>query len=200
MPAQAAKPIAEILREIVEQLRHPPGARILKIGSDVPKAAQGCRAGVGGGHSGFYVQLCFRFDVSGDLGLQLPLATPGKHSLFPLFRQRSEHAGDGIGKARPLGCLKIKLLAAVRREAIEARFAIVFRQAVRSGDPTTLQQALKRGIQRAMADLQHIFRHVLDGMPVEVAEEQASQYQQVQGSLQEIDASGIGHRMRICLL
>ena len=70
---------------------------------------------------------------------------------------------DGGHHALEIGALGGELLAAGRRERIEARAAIVFRCAPLGGHPAVEQEALKRGIEGAFADFEDFIGAVADG-------------------------------------
>ena len=77
-------------------------------------------------------------------------------------------------------------------QAIELGAAVVLRRAVLERNPSSLDQAVQRRIQRPLLHLQHIVRALLDrfgdGVAVRRSEPQGPQNQQVQRALQQLDA------------
>src|SRR5205814_9247356 len=109
-----------------------------------------------------------------------------------LLNRRAEDAGDGVSQRVPLARLDLKLLAALRGQAIELRAPVVLGRARIEGNPPALDQAVQRRIQRSLLHLQHIVRAALDrfGYRVTVSrsEPEGSENQQVERALQQLDA------------
>ena len=83
------------------------------------------------------------------------------------------------------------------REAIELRLAVVLRQSIFRPDPSAPDQAVQRGVQRPLLDLQDVVGVSLDGMgdgmPMRRPEEQGPQDQHVQRALQGIRRAPFHH-------
>ena len=63
---------------------------------------------------------------------------------------------DGIGHSVPVLDLGFELFAACRSERVELRPAVVFRVGPLGLNPATVFEAVKRGIQRALPDLEKL--------------------------------------------
>lgn len=107
---------------------------------------------------------------------------------------RSENAGKGLAKALPFRVLRGKLLAACRRESVEARLAVVGGNAPLGGDPAFLQEALEGGIERAVFDLEGFAGGLLDesgdSMSVHGRPAQGAENDEVEGALHDFQAGG----------
>lgn len=82
----------------------------------------------------------------------------------------------------------MQFLATLGSQAIETRLALVFGEAVFRNEEAALQKPLQGGIERTVADLQHLvgllFYRVSNGMAVCRTKQQRPQDQQVQRSLE----------------
>src|SRR5262245_13065417 len=74
------------------------------------------------------------------------------------WRSRCEYALDGTHHAIELGAFGGELPAAGSGQRVEARSPVVLRRAPLRLHPTIEEQALKRRIQRTLANRQHIVR------------------------------------------
>jgi hypothetical protein len=73
-----------------------------------------------------------------------------------------KNASDGFAEALPLGVLGVELAAAGGGQRVETRAAVFGGGAPGSGDPLFLEEALERGIERAMLDLEGVAGGLLD--------------------------------------
>jgi hypothetical protein len=89
--------------------------------------------------------------------------------------------------------------AAGGRQRVVPRAAVVLRRAPRGRHPSLEQQPLQRGIERALADLQHVAGHALQmlGDPVAVrgAGRQRPEDQQIERPRQQLRALAFTHRL-----
>src|SRR5579872_152935 len=101
----------------------------------------------------------------------------------------AQNASDGRRQRAPLAAFFRELLASFGGERVEARLAIVARHAPFDGDPALGFETLESRIEGAVLDQQHVFRLLLDGardsLPVLRSENQRTQNQQIEGSLEE---------------
>jgi hypothetical protein len=83
-----------------------------------------------------------------------------------------------------------ELLAAAASQRVEARLAVIFRDAPLCFDPAALFNPVKGGIQRALLDLKHILGKLMNSLPDAVAvhrsERQRLENQQIESALGEI--------------
>src|SRR5580698_393767 len=104
----------------------------------------------------------------------------------------AEDAGDGAGEFVPLAGFEVELRAALRREGVKLCAAIVFGSSVGGGDPFALDEAMERGIERALLDLEHFvgaeFDGLGDGVAVRGAEQERAEDEQVERALEHFDA------------
>src|SRR5580765_7710136 len=69
-----------------------------------------------------------------------------------------ENAADSVSQPIPLARFDLNLLAALCRQGIELRAPVVLRRAVIVRNPTTLDQAVQRRVQRTLLHRQHMIR------------------------------------------
>src|SRR5262245_52101922 len=100
------------------------------------------------------------------------------------------HEGDGDREPCPALGFTIQVPAPRARQRIELRPAVVLRRPPLRFDPPLLLQLVQRGIERAVAHLQHIVRDLLqplaDRPAVQRFERQDLEDQQVQGPLNQV--------------
>src|SRR5260221_410039 len=115
------------------------------------------------------------------------------------LRRVIEYAADRGDQAIELLTLGSELFAAGRSQRVKARAAIVFRRAPFALHPAFEQQALQRGIQRALADLQDVFgehaQALRDAVAMLLAAGERLQDQQVERAGQEIERRIASHRL-----
>src|SRR5262245_13458324 len=109
-----------------------------------------------------------------------------------LLPRRAKDAADGPRQCVPLARLELELFPALWCQSIELGAPIVLGRTVVEGDPAALDQPVKRRIERTLLDQQHLLRAALDrlgdGMAVRRTETQRAQNQEIQSSLQDLDA------------
>ena len=81
----------------------------------------------------------------------------------------SENAGDGFTEALPLGMFGVELAAASGGEGVETSAAVFAGGAPGRGDPLFLEEALERGIKRAVLDFEGFGGGLLDELGDAVA-------------------------------
>src|SRR4030095_8686960 len=87
---------------------------------------------------------------------------PPKHGGLLLCRLK--YVAYGSGKAVPIRFLARQMLAALRRQLVELSLPAVVRLAPLGGEPDSLFQAMERGVQRALLDLQHFLGDLPDSL------------------------------------
>ena len=84
--------------------------------------------------------------------------------------RRAQHLADRAHEAVPSAGLGRELPTACRCQTVVARLAIVLGRAPERGDPAAVLEPMQRGVERAVLDLQNVFRtladDVRDGVPV----------------------------------
>src|ERR671937_302356 len=109
-----------------------------------------------------------------------------------LLNRGTEDAADSVSQLVPLARFDLELLAALRGQVIELRAPVVLRRAFIERNPTTLDQAVQRRIERALLHCEHMIRAVLDRfgnrMPVSRSSSEGPQNQQVQRALHQLSA------------
>ena len=85
----------------------------------------------------------------------------------------AKNAADHGGDAPPVLGFGVKLFAAGFGDGVEAGFAIVFGSAPLGGDPSLVEEANERGVDRALIDLERFFADLLDAAGDAVAVERA---------------------------
>lgn len=107
------------------------------------------------------------------------------------------HARDGGGDALPVGGFGLQLFLARAGQAVELCLPVRVGHSPVGGDPALQFKSVQCRIQRALVDLENIFRHLLDalsdGPAVLGAQRQRPQDQHVEGALQQIGACGSSH-------
>src|SRR5262245_50824223 len=103
----------------------------------------------------------------------------------PMSRLLQAHqSGDGGGQPLPLCRFFVEMPAARTRERVDLRTPVVAAPRPLGGDPSLLLQLVERGVERAVADLQHIARDLAETLAdresVERLERQDLQNQQVE--------------------
>ena len=135
------------------------------------------------------------FNMKAQFGIKLPpRGTLGKKEFPPRHRalliRSLENLRHRAGQPIPIRFLAGQLLAALRRQLIELRLSPVARLAPLRFEPAALLQAVQRGIERALLDLQNFLGNLPDSLgdavPVNRTKRDNLQDQQVQCSLQEI--------------
>src|SRR5439155_12463185 len=101
-----------------------------------------------------------------------------------------ENAGHGLRETLPALPLLAELLAARARQFVEAGPSVVLRGAPLRPDPTLRLQAIERGIERALVDLQDVLGELLnplgDPPAVHGRREQGLQDKDIEGPLEEV--------------
>src|SRR5580704_706840 len=117
-----------------------------------------------------------------------------RSQLIALVLGGSQYSIDRVHHLCPAARLVLQLLSPERSQPVISRFAIIFRCAPERRDPLAILQAVQRRIKRAMLDLQHFVRAVLDYMgnrvPVRRPQHERLENQQVQRSLQQVGLQG----------
>src|SRR5437667_5811661 len=129
---------------------------------------------------------------------------PAEHSLS-LDRLGPEDSSDRAGKLVPLACFMRELLAAELGEIVESRLAIVRRRSPFRRNPALRFKTLQRRIEGPMIHQEHVLGLLLygarDSLSVFRAENERTQDEQVQRSLQQRDAGLLfsgEHSTRVC--
>src|SRR5438128_9342595 len=128
---------------------------------------------------------------------RLPRAEPKslRRIMALLLHRGTEDTGDGSSQLVPPARLNLELLATLGGQVIELRAAVVLRRALIERNPTTLDQAVQRRIQRTLLHLQHMIRAVLDRfgnrMAVSRPEPECPENQQVQSALEQLNAVAV---------
>src|SRR5215472_14942093 len=90
----------------------------------------------------------------------------------------------------PIGEFLVQLSAALFRERVKFRAAIVVRRTPLGLDQSLALEAIERGIQRTLLNLQHLLRHLLNALrdsPAVIGlKSQRFQNQKIEGALQHI--------------
>src|SRR5258708_15952907 len=98
-------------------------------------------------------------------------------------------------KQPPLGLFGGEVLFALGGQGVELRAAAFVADAPVGLDPTSLLEAIERGIEATLADLENVGRELSDALrdapAVERAESQGAQDEEVESALEELGA--IGH-------
>ena len=122
---------------------------------------------------------------------------PGRH-VVPMHAQLRAHdwflcledPRDGVGHPRPVLAFLGELAAAVAREPVVLGLAVVLRRVPFRVDPALLLQPVKRRVERALIDAQHVARDLLDALrdapAVHRLERERLQDEHVERALQEI--------------
>src|SRR5688572_9666979 len=96
----------------------------------------------------------------------MSLSSPSSARLPPfmasLLSGGAKDAPDGSGQRVPLAGLEVELLPPLRGQSIELGAPVVLRGALVERNPATLDQAVKRRIQRSLLDQEHVIRAPLD--------------------------------------
>src|SRR5690606_3503915 len=113
------------------------------------------------------------------------------------LRRGTQHLRDRFGVARPCARLPLELLTAPRGQRVVLRATVRLRQPPLGCDPATPLDAVQRGVQRAILDLQHAIRRVADPASNRIAmtgaEDQRLEYEQVECALEQIQIL-VAHR------
>src|ERR1051325_4174930 len=108
-----------------------------------------------------------------------------------------QDSADRGAKLVPLFGFQLQLLAAGRRQAIEAGSAAEFGYAPFRFDPTLMFQAMEGWIQRTLIHLENFLRDLLNpfrGSPtVHRAVLEGSQDQEIEGALEQVETGTLGH-------
>jgi hypothetical protein len=112
----------------------------------------------------------------------------------------SEDAGDRSGQPIPVGALLVELLTAEPGERIEAGLASSVGRGPFSCEPAALFEAMERGIERALLDLQDVAGHLLqalrDGVAVDRAEGDDFQDEDVERALEQVGFGGVARHAK----
>src|SRR5262249_10390225 len=118
-----------------------------------------------------------------------------QNMLSPLDSMRAQHTPDGCCQAPPLAGLAMQLLASRFGQLIKPRLAVVFAGTPFRCDPAASFEPLPRRIKRTVVDEQHVVGLLLDGArdPLSMlpAQDQRSQNQQIESSLEQGDPVGL---------
>src|SRR6185437_9865303 len=116
----------------------------------------------------------------------------------------AEHTPHAFGEARPAFLFGGELLAALRRDGVEARIAILFRHSPRGAHPASLLHAVQGRVERALFDTEQVGRRLLnargDGVAVErTARGERLEDEEVERTLQDVvlrarHVGGVGRR------
>src|SRR5437773_11623112 len=98
-----------------------------------------------------------------------PTTELGSTASYFLWRAL-QNSRDDVRHAVPLFRFGLQFALARRRQPVIFRLALVFRLAPFAGDPALMLQPIQRRIQRALLNLQAIFRNLLDAKQNAVAE------------------------------
>src|SRR5579863_3940522 len=114
----------------------------------------------------------------------------------------AKNAADYIGDAAPILRFSMELFAAGFGDGVEAGFAIVFGRAPLGGDPSFVEKADERGVDRALIDLQGFFADLLDAACDAVAVKRAHgserfEDHEVEGALEDFGFGVGGHGLRL---
>src|SRR5579864_1291085 len=106
---------------------------------------------------------------------------------------RAENARDRAGEFVPFAGFERQLQPALGRQPVKFGAAIVLRSSLFDGNPAALDEAMQRGIERTLLDLQHFvgveFDGLGDGVAVRRAEKERAENQEIESALQELDAA-----------
>src|SRR5437762_789834 len=94
------------------------------------------------------------------------------HSISGSFRT-AEKACHERGHAFPTLCFCEQLFAASPRQRVKLRLAVIFRGAPFGSDPATLLEAQQGRIERALVQLEQVFRNLLDTLGDAIAVQRA---------------------------
>src|SRR5580700_5693396 len=124
--------------------------------------------------------------------VKLRLATNAAGSRASYFlRRRLQNSRDDVRHAIPLFGFRLESALARSRETVVLGLAFIFRFAPFTGDPALVFQPVERGIERALLNLQAVFRNLLDAQQNAVAMQRAErdglEDQHVQSALQQVD-------------
>src|SRR5215813_15321021 len=87
-----------------------------------------------------------------------------KTRIAALRSDRAHDRGDRRGETLPLRRFLVERAAAGARERVVLRAAIVVALRPLRGDPAVLLELVERRVQRALADLEHLARHLADAL------------------------------------
>ncbi|SPE38512.1 hypothetical protein SBA3_290043 [Candidatus Sulfopaludibacter sp. SbA3] len=111
-----------------------------------------------------------------------------------MLRGRIQDTADRPHNLLPAGGLRCQLLAALSRQAVILRLAVVFGGSPERGDPPAVIQAMQRRIEGAVLNLQHLFGtpldRVSDRLSMSGTQDQGPEDQHVQGSLDHFELQG----------
>src|SRR5262245_37166021 len=89
-------------------------------------------------------------------------ALPSLRHIATLLSRGTPDASNGAGQLFPFARFDVELLPALRRQAIELGATVVLGGALVEGDPSALDEAVQRRVQRPLLDQQDIVRAALD--------------------------------------
>jgi hypothetical protein len=118
-----------------------------------------------------------------------------------------EDQRDGVAETLPAGSFRCELALAGSSEAVEFGVTPAFGSLPFGFEPASIFEAVERGIEGALADLEGIFGDLLDalddGVPVDGTEGDDFQDEHVEGALKQLSIGGFfgvprhsGYRLR----